>query len=50
MLKIIKSSSDLQWMSIGDFNELLHKEEHVSVKERHNLDCCPFVRTFVVVA
>ena len=34
MLKFVKSSSHLPWVCIGDFNEVLHREEHSSVQER----------------
>jgi hypothetical protein len=34
MLKFIKSSSPLQWLCIGDFNEVLHKDEHEGVPDR----------------
>jgi hypothetical protein len=34
MLKYIKSASDLPWLLIGDFNEVLHSEEHWGVNER----------------
>ena len=34
LLKHIKSSSSLPWLCIGDFNEVLHRSEHVGVQER----------------
>jgi hypothetical protein len=34
MLKYIRASSDLPWLLIGDFNEVLHPEEHWGVTER----------------
>jgi hypothetical protein len=34
MLKFIRSSNDLPWLCIGDFNEVLHREEHEGVNER----------------
>ena len=36
MLKYIKSASDLPWMCIGDFNEVLLREEHDGVNMRSN--------------
>ena len=34
LLKHIKSSSSLPWLCIGDFNEVLHRSEHVGMQER----------------
>jgi hypothetical protein len=34
MLKYIRSTNDLPWLCVGDFNEVLHREEHVGVNER----------------
>jgi hypothetical protein len=34
MLKFIRSSTDLPWLCMGDFNEVLHRDEHVGVSER----------------
>ena len=34
MLKFIRSSSPLLWVCIRDFNEILHRSEHVRVQER----------------
>jgi hypothetical protein len=34
MLKYIKSTTNLSWMCIGDFNEVLHQHEHEGVVER----------------
>jgi hypothetical protein len=34
MLKFIKTSSHLSWLCIGDFNNVLHREEHCGVQER----------------
>jgi hypothetical protein len=36
MLKFIKASSPLPWLRIGDFIEVLFREEHVGVNERSN--------------
>jgi hypothetical protein len=36
MLKFIKASSLLPWLCIGDFNEVLLREEHMGVNERSN--------------
>jgi hypothetical protein len=36
MLKFIKASSPLPWLCIGDFNEVLLREEHMGVNERSN--------------
>lgn len=35
MLKFIKASSDLPWVCIGDFNEVLFRSEHQGVQERN---------------
>jgi hypothetical protein len=34
MLKFIRSANDLPWLCIGDFNEVLHRSEHMGVNER----------------
>jgi hypothetical protein len=34
MLKFMRSSNDLLWLCIGDFNEVIHREEHMGVNER----------------
>jgi hypothetical protein len=36
MLKFIKAASPLPWLCIGDFNEVLLREEHVGVNDRSN--------------
>jgi hypothetical protein len=36
MLKFIKASSPLPWLCIGNFNEVLLREEHDGVNERSN--------------
>ena len=41
-LKYIRSSSDLPWLCIGDFNEVLHRSEHVGVNERSNAQIAAF--------
>jgi exonuclease III len=42
MLKYIKSSSDLPWVCMGDFNEVLNQSEHVSVRERSQAQIAGF--------
>jgi endonuclease/exonuclease/phosphatase family metal-dependent hydrolase len=42
MLKFIKSSSHLPWTCIGDFNELLNRDEHQGVQERSNAQMVGF--------
>jgi G:T-mismatch repair DNA endonuclease (very short patch repair protein) len=44
-LKFIKSSSDLQWMCIGDFNKVLRREEHVGVNKRCRAQIAAFCET-----
>jgi hypothetical protein len=34
MLQYIRSTNDLPWLCMGDFNEVLHRSEHVGVNER----------------
>jgi hypothetical protein len=42
MLKFIKSYSDLPWVCIGDFNEVLHRSELNGVQERSNAQMASF--------
>jgi hypothetical protein len=42
LLKFIKSSSDLPWVCIGDFNEVSHQSEHNGVQERSNAQMAGF--------
>jgi hypothetical protein len=48
MLKFIKASSPLLWLCIGDFNEVLHREEHKGVNERNNAKMAAFHETMDV--
>jgi hypothetical protein len=48
MMKFIKFSSDLPWLCIGDFNEVLHREEHVVVNERCSAQIAAFRETIDV--
>jgi hypothetical protein len=45
MLKFIKASSHLPWLCIGDFNEVLLREEHMGVNERSNTQIQAFRET-----
>jgi hypothetical protein len=45
MLKFIKASSPLPWLCIGNFNEVLLREEHVGVNERSNTQIQVFRET-----
>lgn len=36
VLKDISSCSPLPWLCLGDFNEVLHPEEHIGIGKRHN--------------
>ena len=42
MLKFIKASSHLPWMCMGDFNEVLLREEHQGVQERSHAQIAGF--------
>jgi hypothetical protein len=42
MLKFIRSSSRLPWVCLGDFNEVLHRHEHVGVQERSQAQIAGF--------
>ena len=42
MLKYIKSTSALPWVCMGDFNEVLHRSEHVGVRERSHAQIAGF--------
>jgi endonuclease/exonuclease/phosphatase family metal-dependent hydrolase len=42
MLKYFRSSNDLPWLCIGDFNEVLRSEEHVRVAERSGSQIAAF--------
>jgi hypothetical protein len=39
LLKFLRSESDLPWVCIGDYNEVLHVEEHDGVGQRDNRQC-----------
>jgi endonuclease/exonuclease/phosphatase family metal-dependent hydrolase len=45
MLKFIKASSPLPWLCVGDYNEVLHREEHMGVSERSNAQIQAFRET-----
>jgi hypothetical protein len=42
MSKFIRSSSDLPWACLGNFNEVLHRHEHVGVQERSHAQIAGF--------
>ena len=42
MLKFIKASSHLPWVCMGDFNEVLLREEHQGVQERSHTQIAGF--------
>jgi endonuclease/exonuclease/phosphatase family metal-dependent hydrolase len=42
MMKYIKSATDLSWMCIGDFNEVLHQHEHMGTQQRSNSQMAGF--------
>lgn len=42
VLKFVKSSSHLPWVCVGDFNEVLHRSEHVGVQERSHAQIAGF--------
>jgi hypothetical protein len=42
MLRFIRSASDLPWLCIGYFNEVLHRSEHEGVNERSNSQMAGF--------
>ena len=48
MLKFIRSSVDLPWLCIGDFNEVLHRLEHDGVNERSTGQIAAFRETIDV--
>ena len=45
LLKFVKSSTPHPWVCIGDFNEVLLREEHRSVAERSNAQIMAFRET-----
>jgi hypothetical protein len=45
MLKFIKASNPLPWLCIGDFNEVLLREEHMGVNVRSNTQIKAFRET-----
>jgi exonuclease III len=48
LLKFLRSSSPLPWVCMGDFNEVLHREEHQGVNERSYAQIMEFRETMDV--
>jgi hypothetical protein len=44
-MKHIRYDTDLPWLCMGDFNEVLRREEHFSICDRHESQMRGFIET-----